>query len=78
MADIRAAAKDDPDLDPDTMSPEKKKDLIKALILHCDAKRTGVCVSNLAAAQDIAHTVQSLDQEVQYFIIIIAYFIVAC
>jgi hypothetical protein len=70
MHAIRAAAKQDPALNPDTMSDEKKNDLINSLLKYRTVQSHGVRVSNLAAAQDAAHTIRRIDEAVsvlQYF-----------
>lgn len=64
---IREAVKTDPALNPNTMSEEKKKELIDNLLKYRAVQSHGARVSNLAAAQDIAHTVQRIEQSVCMF-----------
>lgn len=63
---IHEATKNDPSLAPDTMSEEKKKELIDSLLEHHSLQLHGACTSNLAAAQDTAHTVRHIEQSVSH------------
>ena len=65
IKDIRDAAKNDPKLDPAAMSEERKKELIDNLLNHRSMQSHGVRVSNLAAAQDIAHTIRGVEETVR-------------
>ena len=64
IKDICDAAKNDPKLDPAAMSEERKKELIDNLLKHRSMQSHGVQVSNLAAAQDIAHTICGVEENV--------------
>ena len=64
IKDIREAVKNDPDLNTETMSMEMKTELIDNLLKHRAVQSHGVRVSNLAAAQDVAHTIRQIEASV--------------
>ena len=65
--DIWDAAKKDPELNPETMMEEKKKELLDNLLQHRFTQTHAVRVSNLSAAQDVTHTVRRIEEAVSQF-----------
>lgn len=65
VQDIHEAAKSDPELNPKSMSKDKKKELIDSLIEYWACQSHGIHISNLTATQDTAHTIQHIKQGVR-------------